>query len=64
MAMNLKQLTIEELSELTAKILSEVTYTNEITTVLDLVTEQQTSQILTLAAISSLRKVCYHQVIN
>ena len=50
-------MTIDELSTLTGKILTDVSYTNEISTILDVVTEEQNSEILTLAAISSLKKV-------
>ncbi|XP_063676580.1 nucleolar complex protein 4 homolog [Bolinopsis microptera] len=53
----LNKMTIEKLSTLTGKILTDVSYTNEISTVLDLVTEEQNSEILTLAAISSLKKI-------
>ena len=53
----LNKMTIDELSTLTGKILTDVSYTNEISTILDVVTEEQNSEILTLAAISSLKKV-------
>ena len=49
--------TIEELSGLTGKILDHVSHTNEITRILDVVTEDSSSDILVVAAIASLRKV-------
>ena len=48
---------MEQLSVLTAKIMSDVSYTNEIATILDMLSEEKNSEILTVAVLSSLRKV-------
>ena len=48
---------MEELSALTAKILNDVSYTNEIVTILDILAEEKQSEILTITALSSLKKV-------
>ncbi|KAL5264128.1 hypothetical protein ACHWQZ_G005269 [Mnemiopsis leidyi] len=48
---------MEQLSVLTAKIMSDVSYTNEIATILDMLSEEKNSEILTVAVLSSLRKI-------
>ena len=52
-------LSIEAISDLTAKILSDVSFTNEISAILEVVQEEASSELLLLAAIASLRKVRY-----
>ena len=48
---------MEQISALTAKILSDVSYTNEIVTILDILAEEKQSEILIITALSSLKKV-------